>query len=211
MRNGLLIVVVVLGVLAGFAVVLQLTLPDANEARNIAAMVQASVTALAIAVAGVFAGAKLQVFRDFEPHLTISHDISHRRVGDSYVHIFVTATLRNSSKVAVDIRRAMFWLQHVSHVSDEEVERLHSDVFERHIQQDLQWPLIEERVRTWKSYEVMVEPGETHSEPIEFIVGSAAVETVMVYTYFYNPRYGPGRRSAEGWGTTSVIDIIERK
>ena len=56
MRNGLLIVVVVLGVLAGFAVVLQFTLPDGDEARNIAAIVQASVTALAIAVAGVFAG-----------------------------------------------------------------------------------------------------------------------------------------------------------
>ena len=211
MRSGVLIVVLVLGVLVGFAVVVYLTLPDTGEARIVAAMVQASVTALAITVAGVFAGRKLQVFRDFEPHLTISHDISHRRVGDSYVHIFVTATLRNSSKVAVDIRRAMFWVQHVSPVSNEEVERLHSDVFLRGIQQDLQWPVIQDRERVWNPYQVIVEPGETYSEPIEFIVGSAAVETVMVYTYFYNPRYGPRRRSAEGWGTTSVIDIIERK
>ena len=206
--RSVFLLILVLGGIVGFAVALHFILPDASEARTISAIVQASATALAIAVAGVFAVHKLQVFRDFQPHLTVRHETSHRRVSSSYTHILVTATLRNSSKVAVDIRRVLFWIQHVSPVSDEDVERLRSEVFENPIHQDLQWSLIQQGERIWKPYEVIVEPGETHSEPIEFIVQSDEVHTVLVYTYFYNPRYEPGRRSVEGWGVTSVIDIM---
>ena len=63
--------------------------------------VQALGTLAAILAGGVFALYKLQVFRDFQPHLTITHEISHRPIGDSYVHLDVTVTLRNSSKTHV--------------------------------------------------------------------------------------------------------------
>ena len=207
MRNGLLIVVVVLGVLAGFAVVLQFTLPDGDEARNIAAIVQASVTALAIAVAGVFAGYKLRLFRDFEPHLTISHSIAHRRVGDAYVHIFVTATLWNSSKVAVEVRDELLRVQQIAPVSREEVESLVAQVFQQKAEKYMQWPTLDQVLRAWEAHEVVVEPGESHQETVEFVIPDY-VGSVLIYTYFYNPTFRQGSGTAEGWGATSAYDIL---
>ena len=72
--------------------------------------VQALGTLAAILAGGAFALYKLQVLRDFQPHLTITHEISHRRIGDSYVHLDVAATLRNSSKTNVEIRKVNFVL-----------------------------------------------------------------------------------------------------
>ena len=66
--------------------------------------VQATVTVSAVLVGGVFAYYKLDLFREFHPHLTIEQSISHRRVGTTSTHISVTARVHNSSKVAVSIR-----------------------------------------------------------------------------------------------------------
>ncbi len=67
--------------------------------------VQALGTLAAIIAGGVFALYKLQVFRDFQPHLTITHEISHRPIGESYVHLDVIATLRNSSRTHVEVHK----------------------------------------------------------------------------------------------------------
>ena len=83
---------VVIGVLILAFAVLDLLLPDTSRAKDLAGVVQAGITFVAIIVGGVVAFLKLQVFRDFEPHLTISNSISHRLLGTKYVHVAVTAT-----------------------------------------------------------------------------------------------------------------------
>ena len=60
------------------------------------------VTLAAIVLGGVFAFYKLEVFRDFQPHLTIAQEVTHRRVGKQYIHISIDARLTNSSKVVVE-------------------------------------------------------------------------------------------------------------
>ena len=85
----------ILSLLALLAIVSYLWIPDTDLASDVTRIVQGSVTAVAITAGGVFAVAKLQVFRDFAPHLIISHEISHRDLGDSYIHISVTANLHN--------------------------------------------------------------------------------------------------------------------
>ena len=90
---------------------------------------QAIATVVLICVGGVFAYRRLQLFRTFEPHLTISHEVAHRFIGDSYVHIDVTATLRNSSRVQVEILEGFFSLMKISPASDEQVEEIYASVF----------------------------------------------------------------------------------
>ncbi len=130
---------VVIGVLILAFAVLDLLLPDTSRAKDLAGVIQA-MAFVAILAGGVVAFIKLQVFRDFEPHLTISNSISHRLVGTKYVHIAVTATLHNSSKVKVEIRSGFFRLQQLAPVSDEEVERLYAQVFTNVEEESLQWP-----------------------------------------------------------------------
>ena len=72
------------------------------------------VTAIAILLGGFYAVLKLQVFRDLKPHLTITQRVSHRHIGTKYVHVAVTASLNNSSKVAIEIHRSFSRLQAIS-------------------------------------------------------------------------------------------------
>ena len=169
--------------------------------------VQALGTLAAIIAGGVFALYKLQVFRDFQPHLTITHSIRHRRIGDRYIHIDVTATLYNSSKTHVEIREADFVLSMISPSSVEEIDTLFTRVYEDGTYVGFQWTVLENITVTWSPGELVVEPGESHQETHEFIV-SDDVQSVMAYTYFYNSEHIEGSSFAEGWRATTVYDII---
>ena len=161
----------------------------------------------AICVGGWLAYDRLQLFRTFEPHLTISHEVSHRRVGNSYIHIAVKAILANHSKVKIELRKGFYRLQQVMPANgDGEIVDLYSQVFIRGEAEYLQWPTIEEIDRIWSEGELIVEPGEAHPETCEFIV-SDAVESVIIYTYFFNPDYREGSSSAVGWFETTFFDL----
>ncbi len=193
----------VLGFLVLLALALHFALPDMGRARDVGGIVQVTVTVLAIVAGGVFAYDKLQIFRDFEPHLTISHLITHRTIGESYVHVAVTANLINSSKVEMQILDGLFRLQHIAPFSDEEVEFILS---ENSRLKDIQWPTLIEERRAWNGSEFLIEPGESHQETVEFVIGRD-VESVLIYTYFYNSRYTSASPSAEGWGAATVSDM----
>ena len=93
LQRGILTVAIVFALLTAVTFALNLSLSTTGKLKDIAAIVQSSVAAAAIVTGGIFAYYKLQLFRDFKPHLTISHNISHRILSDSYMHIDVTATL----------------------------------------------------------------------------------------------------------------------
>lgn len=67
----------------------------------------AVVTAIAIAAGVAIAWYKLDIFRELDPHLTITQSVESRSIGDSYALVVVTATLTNSSKVQVLPRRGV--------------------------------------------------------------------------------------------------------
>ena len=165
---------------------------------------------VAICLGGVFAYQRLQIFRTFEPHLTISHNIRHRFIGDSYTHIDVAATLHNSSKVQVELREGFFLLQKIAPETDQEIERLYADVFTNKEQEDIQWTTLERKYRSWSEGELVVEPGESHPETHEFIV-SRDVESVMIYTYFYDQRFAQDSDYERGWLASTVYDIAGTK
>ncbi len=207
-RRIVYVAVVVIAVLTilGAAFGLNLLLDETESAKDLVEIVQLFVVASAIVIGGVFATYKLQIFRDFEPHLTISQEVSHRYVGDSYVHVETTATLHNSSRVKIEIREGLFRLQQIAPTSDEEVVELYAQVFMDEESKHLQWPTLEEVDRNWAANELIVEPGESHQETYEFIVSKDAT-SIMVYAYFHNSRFP--KSPAEGWGATTVHDILK--
>ena len=199
----LLVLLAVIGLFTLVAL-LNWALPEAASLGDWANIVLALVTILAILFGGLFAAVKFDLFRDFEPHLTISHTINHRCMGDSYVHIDVTVTLQNSSKVKVDLREGFFFLQQLMPVTDAEVEQIYSEALESKGSQQFVWPTLEEAHRNWNENELIIEPGEAYSELLEFIVASE-VESVMVYTYFYDPTPSS---VPNGWHRATVYDIV---
>ncbi len=178
-----------------------------TDVKDLAGIFQSAVTIIAIVIGGVFAWFKLQAFRDFEPHLTVTHEIGHRPIGTTYTHIDVTAVLHNSSKVNLGLREAVFRLQRIGPTTDEEIESLYAEVFESSEHDHLQWPTLEEVGLTWESGELVIEPGESHRETYEFII-SSDVQVVLVYTFFENPHASNRARSADGWGATTICDTV---
>ena len=190
------------------AVLLHSILPDADRAKNIAGIIQSFVTVIAIGVGAYLAQIRFQIFRTFQPHLTISHKVNHRFLSDSYIHIDASAIMHNSSKVKVELRKSFVRLQQVSPISDEEAESLYAGVFEDKEYNNFQWPVLEHLERVWNKGELVIEPGESHTETFEFMVPASEFSSVLIYTYFYNPESGPDAGTAEGWAATSLHDIM---
>ena len=200
LRQAILWVLLFVAVLAA-AVFVNTLLTDADFSAS-ARAVQAMVTAIAIVVAAIFAIFKLQIFRDFAPHLTISQKVSHRAIGDSYIHIYVAATLENSSKVKIELKEGLFILQQIAPVKDEDIEALYAEIFVDKEAEDILWPTLDEVRRKWTKNTLIIEPGEVHQEVCEFVVTSA-VKSVLAYVYFYNPYSSTPR----GWYSTAIYDI----
>ena len=97
MLPALAIVGGILGALTLLTIPMYLWLPDIAQAGDLARIIQAAVTATALVATGLFAAVKFQLFREFEPHLNITHEISCQEIGDSYVHIGVTAVFQHAS------------------------------------------------------------------------------------------------------------------
>ncbi len=134
--------------------------------------IESVVTILAILLGGAYAIFKLGVFRDLKPHLTITQSVSHRSVGSKYVHVSVTASLNNSSKVAIELRRALFRAQMISPLTDDDVELLYNDASIDNDDTSIWWPTLEEIDNHWDVGELIIEPNESHAQTYEFIIGS---------------------------------------
>ena len=158
---------------------------------------------IAIAIGGVFAYFKLDVFRELQPHLTITQEVSIRQVGDSYVLIWVDVVLSNGSKVAVEIRDATFWIQHVTPFSDEEVEDIYAEFLKNpDTEKYMPFPTLDGFNRKWAPDEFIIEPGETETDRYEFVVGRE-FKTVSVSCFFNRNEPEHGR----GWAAATIHDI----
>ena len=203
-----MIVITVGAVLALAVSGLAYWLPAGGRASDAAGFVQIFVTAFVVVAGGIFAYRKLQLFRDFEPHLTVTQSVTSRAVGSQYAHIAVTATLHNSSKVRVEVRESLFRVHQIQPLSDEDVEDRYVEAFREDGNAYIEWPILDDITRRLGPNEIVVEPGADHHETCEFIV-SRDVETVLVYSYFFNSVYSEHGQSAQGWTATTVRDMFK--
>ena len=192
-----------------------------------AGIAQAIAAVIAIGLGGVFAWRRGFLFRYGQPHLTISHEVTHRRISDSYVHLELTATLRNSSRVKVEVLDGLFTVQQLAPVSDSVAEELYSQTFiEQRNNGTLLWDMLDEARLSWDKNGLIAEPGETVAVSFEYIA-PLSTQSVLLTTFFCNARVlgkvGDGtdiRQAAprkrlwlwrpsgpNGWNRTSAYDI----
>lgn len=188
---------------------------------------QGVATIIAIVLGGIFAWRRGLIFRHEQPHVTISHDVTHRQIGHGYIHIEVTATLHNSSRVKMEFRDGLFTVEQLAPLSLKDAERLFEELFDRDLYESPKWDLLRERRLEWSKDELVAEPGEKVPATFEHIV-SNAVQSVLITTYFYNtrvmgkipaemkPREAERRKrfwwsrrpsGPKGWGRTTAYDI----
>lgn len=191
--NMLVVLAVVVG-LIGVVAILHWFLPEEpSRYKDLVGIIQSGAIAAALIIGGIIANAKLELFRHLEPHLTIAHTVSHRPVGNGYVHIAVKAVLRNSSRVVVKLRDGRFQLQHITAPAP-----LGNVLYQ-------QWPILARGSFDLGGQEISIEPGQTIQEVLQFIVPSSAT-TVLIDYFFHDSRFPDD--PLRGWGMTDVYDII---
>lgn len=172
-----------------------------------ATIVQAVGTLTAIFVGGGFAFYRLHLLRTFQPHLTIQQEVSHRTVGDGYVHIAVTAHLRNTSRVAIELQFGTTILQQITPNSDSTVEDLYR---QGRVDQELNhfyWPFLEQVDQSYDRDAVVVEPGGTHPQTVEFLIANS-VTSIAIYTFYSNANADAQQERAKGWSATTIYDMF---
>ena len=125
-----------------------MALADASF-KDAAAAVQGIGTLVILSVGGGLAYYRFYLFRSSYPNLTVVHEVSHRRVGESYVHIAVNANLHNGSRVRVEIDQSYSLLQRIAPTTDDEVRQIYQDAEAGEGYNDFQWDTIEEVQRSW--------------------------------------------------------------
>lgn len=195
----LVVLLTIVGLFASVAL-LDWVLPDAAQLGDWADIALAAVSILAILFGGLFAAIKFDLFRESEPHLTISHTINHRPWGNGYWHLDVKATLNNSSKVRVELHGGYFILQQIRPASGED------DIPEPSIVYPY-WPVLEEFSIDLRDRPLELEPGQSLHEVLQFMV-PGHVETVLIHYSFHDADSLAEQPS--GWGITEVYDIIGR-
>ena len=177
---------------------------NANDLRAIA-------TTIAIAAGIAIAWYKLDIFREFEPHLTITQTVESQPIGNSYALIVVTATLTNNSKVQVKPRQGYCRLAQTSPLNDAEIVTLYQEALARDDTTEFEqvdWPGLYEIRQHWQDGDISIEPGEQHQETYQFVI-VRSTESVVALTVIYNPLYGRGNRNrAESWRCYTFHDVL---
>lgn len=168
-------------------------------------------TALAIAAGVSIAWYKLDIFREFEPHLSIEQTIESRRLGNSFRLIVATAILTNNSKVLVKPREGYCRLAQTAPLSDPSVVEIFTNSVRSGTEENgfeqFGWPVLGEVRRTWPEGDIAIEPGECHRETYQFIVDEGT-ESVVALTAIYNPAYNLDPAShAETWRCYTFHDV----
>ena len=166
-----------------------------------------------LCMGGIVAYKKLEIFRDFEPNITVSHRVSHRPMGAGYRVLTVTTDLRNYSKVSTLIQSGYFKIYWLAPYSTAAIESITEDA--RIVQKDSDTLMTIGdlslgsicQLDISKDLGIIIEPGEIHSETYNFPLRDDVLESVFIETFFENPQWVPESSSARFWGTRSAYDF----
>jgi hypothetical protein len=169
-----------------------------DTVKTITGVVKDIVQILAIVGAGAWASYRFGLFRERVPRGTISHEITHRTLTETTIHISVTVIFSNTGRVVWSFapeRDNRTTILLVKPIDQEYLESLQERVAAGE-SQTYQWPVLDDRSLA-RSLEV--EPSDTQEINHEFVIGGG-IESILVYSY-----YGSHDR---GWQATTVYDIV---
>ncbi|MCH7801801.1 MAG: hypothetical protein IIC24_09705 [Chloroflexi bacterium] len=152
---------------------------------------------MAIVTASVWATYRFGLFRERVPRGVISHEVTHRPLTDSTIHLSVTVIFSNAGRVVWTFEpadRNLTTIQQVKPITSDQLTALEQQL---EAQTDLafEWPWIGNRPLTSR---LEVEPSDTEQINYEFIIDNS-IESILIYSYY--------SRDGRGWDATTIYDI----
>ena len=167
---------------------------------------QAIVVILALLASGLIRWVNRNAARTDVSHLSLSHEVSDRRVGRNLVHIYVNVVLENTSQAIVNVQKGNYRFQKMAAPSRCRTGLLCAILCGCDNHEVTRWEPPEDSPQTWQEGELIVEPGQKQSVIYEFEIRKS-VRAVKITTSFDTPVTRGDTRFAQKWEHTSVYDI----
>ena len=173
------------------------TVPPTDNLKRVVGITKDIVQIVAIVSASVWATYRFGLFRERIPRGSISHEVTHRPLTDSTIHVSVTVIFSNAGNVLWSFEPTNQNLTTIQQVKPLTSDRLTVLEQQRSAQPDTpyQWTRIDERPLTAS---LEVEPSDTERVSYEFVIDNA-IESILIYSH-----YGGTDR---GWDVTTIYDI----
>lgn len=152
----------------------------------------------AAAIAAILAAAhRFGLFRESEPHLNISQDITTQPISPNYTLVAVTATIHNTSKVLTTLGQITCQLAQTAPMTDHDVEQIYVNATHNPQQNEYHqydWWILDQVEKHWPNNGLPIEPAEKHQETFQFIIANS-VQSAVIFTATNVPNkvadYGP--------------------
>ena len=148
-------------------------------------------TLCAILAGALLAAWKFSLFREGEPHLTISQQTEDELLAQSYRIVTVTAFLHNTSKVVVQPTQAWCEIFQLGPMDDQAAEKIYQQSLQRQTSPNknrYDWWLLNRESKGWIPGELKIEPNEKCPLQFEFMIGRT-VTLIKIRTAIANPRF----------------------
>ena len=161
--------------------------------------VQSIATIIALVVGAVWGLYIYDKQREAKPQLNIDHSVQSVRLNGDYRLVHVAVSHENRGKTLIRLNAADIRVQQVMPMASTLVEKIgKGEDLVRAGESVVQWPLLCHRTG---SFELELEPNETHESVHEFVIPSRA-EIIKIYTYYPN-----SDKDQIGWSNTTIFDL----
>jgi hypothetical protein len=168
-----------------------------DNLKRIVGITKDIVQIVAIVSAAVWATYRFGLFRERIPRGIISHEVTHRRLTNSTIHLSVTIIFSNAGHVlwSFDPTELNYTaIQKIRPLTSDELTVLEQQ-FDARTNPEYEWPYIDVRSLT---FGLEVEPSDSEQIHYDFIIDNT-IESILVYSYY--------SRHGRGWDASTIYDI----
>lgn len=186
----------------------------ATFVKDIIESVQAVIATLAIFLGGYWAYSRFIKGRLAHPHANITHQVTHRAVGNGKALLRVIVTIHNVGNVLLTMGESVVRIQQILPLPtgvEEAVREGKTPVNDG--ESEVRWPLIDSRELDLAKMPIRLEPGESDEIIYDFVLDGCP-QTVKVYSHYSSAIIGrcaifSKQRAALGWKRATIYDLVE--
>jgi hypothetical protein len=182
------------------------TLDDLKNASDVLAN---AATVVAILIGAGWAYWRFLRERTRWPRAALALEFTERRLDDATVFLAVKLHVTNEGRGLMRLTELRWDLHRVLPLDAVMRGKLHDGGVYHQSGVEADWPLIDQRTRSWSNDErPELEPGESDEYCCDFFV-SASEQTVFLYAYLENEKKKRGNRKL-GWTATAFRDMAQQ-
>ena len=181
--------------------------------KDIAQIIQAVATIMAIIVGGSWAYSRFVRGRLGQPHANIDHEVTHRPIGDGNVLLRVKVTIQNVGHSLLKLGESTLRVQQILPLSEEVLGAIKEGQNPiKDGETEVRWALIESRELDLAKRPVKLEPDERDEINYDFFIVGCP-QTIKVYSSYSsvtNSLRLSGFKSAHplAWNRTTIYDFV---